>query len=71
MTNYEIKTNEQFNSKEVYFDGKPNFEILKGLKALKMRWNPKKSCWYGYASETDIINAITGATNTVQEETKE
>ncbi len=71
MTNYEIKTNNQFNSNEVYFNGKPNFEILKGLKALRMRWNPKKCCWYGFASQTDIINAITGATDEAKEKAED
>lgn len=58
MTNYEIRENPQFNSREVYFDGKPSRATLDALKALKMRWNHVKSCWYGYAQECDLINAI-------------
>lgn len=58
MTNYEIRENNQFNSREVYFDGKPSRATLDALKALKMRWNHVKSCWYGYAQECDLINAI-------------
>lgn len=58
MTNYEIRENYQFNSREVYFDGKPSRETLNALKALKMRWNRVKSCWYGFAQECDLINAI-------------
>lgn len=58
MTNYEIRENKQFNSREVYFDGKPSRATLDALKALKMRWNHVKSCWYGYAQECDLINAI-------------
>ena len=58
---YEIRENAQYNSREVYFDGKPAAETREALKALKMRWNPKKSCWYGYAAEHEIIAAIQGA----------
>ena len=58
MTNYEIRENHQYNSREVYFDGKPSRATLDAMKALKMRWNHVKSCWYGYAQECDLINAI-------------
>lgn len=58
MTNYEIRENKQFNSREVYFDGKPSRATLDALKALKMRWNHVKACWYGFAQECDLINAI-------------
>lgn len=61
-TFYEIKENSQYNSREVYFNGKPSEEVRNALKALKMRWNGKKVCWYGYASECDILNAITSNT---------
>lgn len=58
MTNYEIRENHQYNSREVYFDGKPSRATLDALKSLKMRWNHVKACWYGYAQECDLINAI-------------
>lgn len=58
MTNYEIKYNDKYNSREVYFDGKPSRATLDAMKALKMRWNHVKACWYGYAQECDLINAI-------------
>lgn len=58
MTNYEIKYNDKYNSREVYFDGKPSRETLNALKALKMRWNHVKACWYGFAQEHELINAI-------------
>ena len=58
MTTYEIRENHQFNSREVYFDGKPSRDTLDALKALKMCWNHVKSCWYGFANESDLINAI-------------
>ena len=58
MTNYKIRDNHQYNSREVYFDGKPSRATLDALKALKMRWNHVKACWYGYAQERELINAI-------------
>lgn len=58
MTTYEIRENHQYNSREVYFDGKPSRDTLDALKALKMRWNHVKACWYGFASESELINAI-------------
>lgn len=58
MTNYEIRENNQYNSREVYFDGKPSRATLDALKALKMRWNHVKSCWYGYAQEHELVSAI-------------
>lgn len=58
MTNYEIRENHQYNSREIYFDGKPSRATLDALKALKMRWNHVKSCWYGYAQEHELVSAI-------------
>lgn len=58
---YHISENAEYNSREVYFSGKPAAETREALKALKMRWNHKKSCWYGYAAEHEIIAAIQGA----------
>lgn len=55
---YEIRENSEYNSREVYFTGKPAAETREALKALKMRWNGKKSCWYGYAAAEDIAAAI-------------
>ena len=54
MTNYEIKNNEQYGSKEIYFNEKPEVKIIKAMKEKKMRWNPKKSCWYGFIEDADI-----------------
>lgn len=55
---YTITVNETYNSKEVYFDSKPGEVIRESLKALKFRWNRKKGCWYGFAEEEAIKNAI-------------
>ena len=57
-TNYTITENPIFNSREVTFDTKPARAILDAMKALGMRWNHKKSCWYGFATERELINAI-------------
>ena len=58
MTNYHITTNNTYDSREITFDGIPSKEVREALKSLKMRWNPKKSCWYGFAQEHEIISAI-------------
>ena len=55
---YEIRKNPQFDSSEIYFDGKPSEDIRNALKALRFRWNKVKRCWYGYAAEHEIVNAI-------------
>lgn len=57
-TTYNITYNAQYDSHEVTFESKPATAVLDALKALKMRWNPKKACWYGFANEHEIINAI-------------
>lgn len=61
-TFYEIKENHEYNSREVYFNGKPSEEVRNALKALKMRWHGVKRCWYGYAAEIDILRAISNNT---------
>lgn len=55
---YEIRANETWNSNEVYFTDKPSEAVREALKALKLRWNRTKACWYGFATEHTIINAI-------------
>ena len=55
---YEIRNNPQFNSREIYFDGKPSEDIRNALKALRFRWHNAKKCWYGYAAEHEIVSAI-------------
>ena len=57
MAKYRIENNEQYNSKEIYFEGIPEKETREALKALKMRWNPKKGCWYGFATDEEITKA--------------
>lgn len=66
--NYEIKENAQFNSKEIYFTGKPSEEVRNALKALKFRWHNVKKCWYGFADERTIIDAILDTNSEESEE---
>ena len=63
---YTITKNNQFDSLEITFDGKPSEEIRNALKALKFRWHSVKKVWYGYAAEHEVINAILG--NSTEEE---
>ena len=58
MASYRIEKNAQYNSNEIYFDSKPAAEVLTALRGLKMRWNPKKGCWYGFTAQNDILAAI-------------
>lgn len=58
MAQYEIKANIEYNSNEIYFDSKPAADVLTALKGLKLRWNPRKGCWYGFASRDAIVSAI-------------
>lgn len=65
-TTYKIETNTTWNSREIFFEGKPCEAVREALKALKMRWNGKRSCWYGFASADAIVAAINDATPTVE-----
>lgn len=58
---YSITTNSHFDSCEVTFDGKPAEAVRAALKALRMRWNPKRALWYGFAAEDEIKAAIQAA----------
>lgn len=59
---YEIKPNEQFKSLEIYFTEKPEAATRDALKALRFRWNPKKSCWYGFADLATLSETLENAT---------
>lgn len=41
-----IENNYEYNSIELYFDGKPDEMTRETLKMFKWKWNPKKFCWY-------------------------
>lgn len=64
---YEIRENAAYNSREIFFDGKPSESVRSALKSLKMRWNSTRKCWYGYAGESDLVNAILSANDTEEE----
>ncbi len=55
---YRIEQNSEYQSNEVYFDGKPAQEVIDALKNLGMRWHHLRRCWYGRKSESEIKNAI-------------
>lgn len=57
-TPYRITNGTAAGAHEVYFDGKPSEAVREALKGLKMRWNHKKVCWYGFSDESAIISAI-------------
>lgn len=46
-----MEKNEEHNGYELYFDGKPEAEILDLLKANNFRWHKIKKCWYAKATE--------------------
>lgn len=41
-----IENNYEYNSIELYFEGKPDEMTRETLKMFKWRWNPKKFCLY-------------------------
>ena len=57
---YTINHNDQFNSIEITFDGKPSEAVRDALKALKFRWHGVKKVWYGYKTEEEVKAAIDG-----------
>lgn len=59
--NYTITKNEQYNSLEISFAGKPCEAIRDALKALKFRWHGVRRLWYGYTDETTARAALDGA----------
>lgn len=65
---YEIKPNDQFKSLEIYFSEKPEAATRDALKALKFRWNPKKSCWYGFADLATLSETLESVTGKKPEE---
>lgn len=67
MKNFEIRANAQFNSQEVFFSGKPEEATRTALKSIGFKWNPKRSCWYGFATPEEITAAIEGTPAPVKE----
>ena len=44
--NCKIITNEEKQGEELYFDSKPNYDIIKELKQNGYKWHNTKKCWY-------------------------
>ena len=59
---YSIRKNDQFNSLEITFDGKPSEAVRNALKSLRFRWHGVKKLWYGYSDEEKVRAAIDGIT---------
>lgn len=71
MTAYTIAANNEFNSIEITFSGKPSEAIRNALKALRFRWHSVKHVWYGYTTEEAAREAIeTAEGNTTAETTQ-
>lgn len=58
--NYTINRNEQFNSLEITFEGKPSEAVRDILKSFRFRWHGVKKVWYGYADEKALRAALEG-----------
>ena len=67
---YAITRNNQFNSIEISFDGKPSEAIRSALKDLRFRWHSVKKVWYGYATEEQAKAAIEGKAAPMKAEQK-
>ena len=55
---YTITKDQQYNSIEISFDGKPSEAIRTALKEMRFRWHGVKKVWYGYATEEAVRAAI-------------
>ena len=53
--NYTIAKNEQYNSFEVLFDGKPSEAVRDLLKSFGYRWHGLRRVWYGYSDITEAL----------------
>ena len=58
--NFTISHNDEHNSTEIAFTGKPSEEVRAALKALRFRWNSVRRVWYGYADAETVRAAIEG-----------
>jgi hypothetical protein len=72
--NMQVLKNEAQNGLELYFDTKPEQQVIEALKTNGFRWHNVKKCWFAKASEEKqkLIEAITkGEATTTAAETKE
>lgn len=58
--------NKEQNGIEIYFDGKPDSDVLILLKENKWRWNPKKFCWYNKYSKENEKFAVEVSQETIE-----
>lgn len=58
---FTIRTNAQYGSLEISFDGKPDASIRDVLKDHKFRWNSKMGVWYGKAEKQTIVDSLNAA----------
>ncbi|MDT0160320.1 LPD29 domain-containing protein [Bacillus sp. AG4(2022)] len=58
-----MKINEELNGIELYFNTKPQQNILSELKSNGFRWSNFKKCWYTKQSEKafQVANTLTGS----------
>lgn len=56
--NYTVEKNTQYGSLEIYFGGKPEENTRTALKENKLRWNPKKGCWYGFITAEKVAEIL-------------
>ena len=64
-----IVNNYEYNSIELYFDGKPDEMTRETLKMFKWRWNPKK--FYRYNKNTAENKALAESLNKSTDEMKD
>lgn len=67
--NYELKTN-NYGAIEVYFNSKPNANVLKTLKENNFKWFNKNKCWSAFKTEEETRKILDNANYLVEEPTK-
>jgi hypothetical protein len=63
INNVEIVDNIQDNRIQLFFNSKPDSEMITYLKSKAWKWTPSKQCWQNYRSNsrlTEIKNKIKG-----------
>lgn len=62
MLKYEVLKNEEFKGLEVYFENRPNKNILDYLKSNGFKWHTIKKCWFAKDNEKNqkVINGLNG-----------
>jgi len=65
-----LKLNEELKGIELYFDTKPQSEVLTNLKSNGFRWSGFKKCWYTKQSDKafQVANSLVNSTEEVKTE---